>query len=58
MEEKITIQSMVKKQLQNLLTQVEEGKFGVNNKFNRDEFEAAFDDEVLMVAYVYEGIEE
>lgn len=40
--------------LWDLLEAVEAGKFGEGNNFDRDAFEAEFDDEVLIVAYVYE----
>lgn len=49
-----TIQSMICGELENLLKAVEDGKFGKGNKFDRDKFEAEFDDEVLVLAYVYD----
>lgn len=49
-----TIQSMISNELEDLLRRVESGKFGEGNKFDRDAFEANFDDEVLVIAYVYD----
>ena len=49
-----TIQSMISNELENFLKVVEAGKFGEGNKFDRDAFEAAFDDEVLVIAYIYD----
>ena len=49
-----TIQSMISNELENLLKAVESGKFGEGDKFDRDAFEAAFDDEVLVIAYIYD----
>ena len=47
-------QDRVYDELERLLEAVEQGKFGEDNNFDKDAFEAAFNDEVLMCAYVYE----
>jgi len=48
-------QSIIYDELNRLLDMVEDGKFGKGNNFNKYTFEAAFDDEVLIYAYVYDG---
>lgn len=40
--------------LSDLQIAVDEGKFGIDNRFDRDAFEAEFDDEVKILLYVYE----
>jgi hypothetical protein len=48
------VQNIIYEDLQRLADAVEEGKFGVGDNFDKDAFEAAFSDEVLIHAYVYE----
>lgn len=48
------IQNIVCDALDKLQEAAREGQFGVGDRFDRDRFEAAFDDEVLVLAYVYE----
>lgn len=50
----IGMQEKIFDALTDLQKAVEEGKFGIDNRFDRDKFEAEFDDEVLVLAYVYE----
>ena len=52
------IQDKIYYELEKLLSAVEEGKYGEGDDFDRDAFEAEFDDEVLMIAYVYEKDEQ
>lgn len=54
MAEMSGIQGMIYDELQQLLAAVEVGKFGKGNNFDRDAFEAEFDDEVLIICYAYE----
>jgi len=49
------IQSIIYDALESLLNSVEDGSFGEGNSFDKDAFEGAFDDEVLILAYVYEN---
>ncbi len=46
------IQDKIYYELEKLLSAVEEGKYGEGDAFDRDAFEAEFDDEVLIVTYV------
>lgn len=48
------IQDKIWDALWDLIEAVEEGKFGKDDDFDRDAFEAEFDDEVLVIAYVYD----
>lgn len=48
------VQNIIYEELDRLLDKVEAGEFGVGDNFDKDAFEAAFNDEVLIYAYVYE----
>jgi len=48
------IQEIVYDELNKLLDAIEEGQFGKGNDFDKDAFEGAFSDEVLIYAYVYQ----
>ena len=54
MEEKLTIQEMIEKEVEKLLTKVQDGKFGIDNNFNRDEFEEYLNDQILILLYVWD----
>jgi len=58
MSEMSGVQSIIYDALEDLLEAVEEGKFGEGDDFDRDAFEGEFDDEVLVLAYVYEKDEQ
>ena len=48
------IQNRIYEALERLLEAVEVGKFGKGDAFDKDAFEGEFNDEVLIIAYVYE----
>jgi hypothetical protein len=48
------IQNIIYDTLECLCDAVERGDFGEGDSFDRDKFEAAFDDEVLILAYAYD----